>query len=98
VSGVRASRSAWARSYLYVPGSRPDRFASAIASGADVVILDLEDSVAPEAHDTARAHVAALIEQRGPAGHGQGVGSPGKKKNKKNKKWEKKIKCVIYSI
>lgn len=77
MSGVRASRSAWARSYLYVPGSRPDRFASAIASGADVVILDLEDSVAPEAHDTARAHVAALIEQRGPAGHGQGVGSPG---------------------
>jgi citrate lyase subunit beta/citryl-CoA lyase len=35
------------RSWLYVPGDRPDRFDKAVASGADQVVLDLEDSVAP---------------------------------------------------
>lgn len=34
-----------ARSYLFVPGNRPERFAKALASGADALILDLEDSV-----------------------------------------------------
>ena len=33
------------RSLLFVPGDRPDRFAKAAASGADAIILDLEDSV-----------------------------------------------------
>nr|WP_300395467.1 CoA ester lyase [Henriciella sp.] len=33
------------RSLLFVPGDRPDRFSKAIASGADALILDLEDSV-----------------------------------------------------
>jgi len=33
------------RSYLFVPGNRPERFAKAMASGADALILDLEDSV-----------------------------------------------------
>ena len=36
------------RSLLFVPGDRPERFAKAAASGADAIILDLEDSVAPE--------------------------------------------------
>ena len=36
-----------ARSFLFVPGNRPDRFDKAAASGADIVILDLEDAVAP---------------------------------------------------
>ena len=44
------------RSYLFVPGTRPDRFAKACASGADAVVLDLEDSVAPA--DKAKARVA----------------------------------------
>ena len=35
------------RSYLFVPGNRPERFDKALASGADVVILDLEDAVTP---------------------------------------------------
>lgn len=35
------------RSLLFVPADRPERFAKASASGADAVILDLEDSVAP---------------------------------------------------
>lgn len=36
-----------ARSYLYVPGNRPDRFDKALGSGADAIVLDLEDAVAP---------------------------------------------------
>ena len=43
---------------LFVPGSRPDRFAKAAASGADAVILDLEDAVAPGSKEDARMAVA----------------------------------------
>ena len=42
---------------LYVPGDRPDRFAKAVATGAELVILDLEDAVAPDNKARARAHV-----------------------------------------
>ncbi|GAA4556882.1 HpcH/HpaI aldolase/citrate lyase family protein [Planotetraspora kaengkrachanensis] len=50
------------RSWLFTPGDRPDRFAKAAASGADVGVLDLEDGVAPENKPAARAAVAdALI-------------------------------------
>lgn len=43
--------------WLFVPGDRPDRFGNAIATGADQVIYDLEDAVAPAAKETAREHV-----------------------------------------
>jgi (S)-citramalyl-CoA lyase len=33
------------QSMLFVPGNRPERFAKALASGADVVCIDLEDAV-----------------------------------------------------
>ncbi len=36
------------RSKLFVPGSRPELFAKALASDADALSFDLEDSVAPE--------------------------------------------------
>lgn len=49
------------RSYLFVPGDRPERFDRALASGADAVVLDLEDAVAPAAKATARAAVAARL-------------------------------------
>jgi citrate lyase subunit beta/citryl-CoA lyase len=49
------------RSYLFVPGNRPDRFEKALASGADAVILDLEDAVPPEAKMEARAAVARWL-------------------------------------
>jgi citrate lyase subunit beta/citryl-CoA lyase len=49
------------RSYLFVPGNRPDRFAKACAAGADAVVLDLEDSVATGDKVTARAAVAAWL-------------------------------------
>jgi citrate lyase subunit beta/citryl-CoA lyase len=42
------------RTYLFVPGTRPDRFGKALASGADAVVLDLEDAVAPVDKDSAR--------------------------------------------
>jgi citrate lyase subunit beta/citryl-CoA lyase len=43
---------------LYVPGDRPERFAKAVATGAQLVILDLEDAVAPDHKEEARRHVA----------------------------------------
>ncbi len=52
-----------ARSFLFVPGDRPDRFAKALASGADAVVLDLEDAVAPEAKDAARAAVVTHLRE-----------------------------------
>lgn len=48
-----------ARSWLFVPATRPDRYAKAAASGADRVILDLEDAVAPNEKADARRHLAA---------------------------------------
>jgi citrate lyase subunit beta/citryl-CoA lyase len=47
--------------YLFVPGNRPERFDKALAAGADAVILDLEDAVAPRDKDTARASVAQWL-------------------------------------
>jgi (S)-citramalyl-CoA lyase len=47
-----------ARSWLFTPATRADRFAKASAVGADVAILDLEDAVAPE--DKAKARTTAL--------------------------------------
>ena len=47
------------RSWLYVPGNRPDRFDSAAASGADAVVIDLEDAVPATAKDEARQAAAA---------------------------------------
>ena len=51
---------------LYVPGDRPDRFAKALSAGADQVILDLEDAVAPGHKAEAREAVAAFLS--GPVG------------------------------
>ncbi|NMH96842.1 CoA ester lyase [Pseudonocardia sp. K10HN5] len=45
------------RTLLFVPGDRPERFAKAASAGADLVVLDLEDAVAPEAKSAARAAV-----------------------------------------
>jgi (S)-citramalyl-CoA lyase len=46
------------RSLLFVPGIRPERFAKAIAAGADAVCIDLEDAVPP--HEKAAAREAVL--------------------------------------
>lgn len=49
------------RSYLFVPGDRPARFGKALASGADVVVLDLEDAVAEAAKSVARQAIAEAV-------------------------------------
>jgi citrate lyase subunit beta/citryl-CoA lyase len=56
-----------ARSLLFVPGDRPDRFDKAQASGCDAVILDLEDAVGPEEKDAARTAVSGWLEAGGTA-------------------------------
>ncbi len=50
------------RSLLFVPGDSARKFQKARGTGADALILDLEDSVALGAKDDARAHVASLID------------------------------------
>ena len=45
-----------ATSWLFVPATRPERIAKALASGADAVIVDLEDAVAPSEKRPSRAH------------------------------------------
>jgi citrate lyase subunit beta / citryl-CoA lyase len=49
------------RSLLFVPGDRPDRMAKALESGADALILDLEDAVAPGKKGEARKEVAEFL-------------------------------------
>ncbi|MFJ6081981.1 HpcH/HpaI aldolase/citrate lyase family protein [Streptomyces sp. NPDC092369] len=47
--------------WLYAPGDRPHVVAKALASGADVVVVDLEDAVAPDRKEYARAATAELL-------------------------------------
>lgn len=54
------------RSLLFVPGDSEKKFAKARTIGADVLILDLEDSVAPSMKEAARAQVAALLDDQAP--------------------------------
>lgn len=49
------------RSMLFVPGDRPERFSKAMASGADAVILDLEDAVAAEQRPRAREAIRHFL-------------------------------------
>ena len=58
---TRARAHAAPRSYLFVPGDRPERIPKALASGADAVIVDLEDAVGPGAKAEARAAVAGAL-------------------------------------
>lgn len=45
------------RTTLFVPASRPERFAKALAAGADAVIIDLEDAIEQKHKNTAREHI-----------------------------------------
>jgi citrate lyase subunit beta / citryl-CoA lyase len=51
-----------ARSFLFVPASRPERFAKALESGADCVILDLEDAVAADQKTAAREQLGERLQ------------------------------------
>ena len=56
------------RSWLFTPATRPERFARAGEVGAEVLILDLEDAVAPGDKDRARAAALAWLATRTPGG------------------------------
>lgn len=62
----KQTASSLPRAYLFVPGDRPERIAKARASGADAVIVDLEDAVAPEAKLRARDALAAVLDEAAP--------------------------------
>ena len=49
------------RSWLFTPGTKPDRFDRAAEAGADVLIIDLEDAVSATAKPQARANALALL-------------------------------------
>lgn len=51
------------RTLLFVPGDRPERFEKAVASGADVVCIDLEDGVALANKEPARRNIAQKLPQ-----------------------------------
>ena len=53
------TRIAQARTFLFVPGNRPDRFVKALQTGADAVVFDLEDAVGSADKDQARAEIAS---------------------------------------
>ncbi len=55
------------RSLLFVPGDRPDRMEKALGAGADALILDLEDAVAPQNKQVARHEVAHFLNQHNDA-------------------------------
>ncbi len=55
------------RSYLFVPGNRPDRFEKTRSAGADAVILDLEDAVPSEKKTETREAVSAWLSPERPA-------------------------------
>lgn len=52
------------RSLLFVPGDRPERFTKAAESGADAIILDLEDSVSLANKPAARQAVSAYLSEQ----------------------------------
>ena len=51
------------RSFIFSPGLRPDMFPKALASGTDIVCVELEDGIAPKDKDAARKSALALFEK-----------------------------------
>lgn len=62
-----ASTIAQARSLLFVPGTHPERFSKAESAQPDVVLIDLEDAVAPGDKPRARANATAWLSQHAAA-------------------------------
>jgi (S)-citramalyl-CoA lyase len=63
-----SSKTKPTRSWLFTPGTRSDRFAKATESGADVLIIDLEDSVSPDDKPKARAAAVEYLSGSAPNG------------------------------
>ena len=51
------------RSFIFTPGLKPEMFPKALASGADIVCVELEDGIAPKDKDEARKSALALFEK-----------------------------------
>ena len=51
------------RSFIFTPGLKPDMYTKALASGADIVCIELEDGIAPKDKAEARRNALALLEQ-----------------------------------
>lgn len=51
------------RSFIFSPGLKPEMFPKALASGTDIVCVELEDGIAPKDKDEARRHALSLFEQ-----------------------------------
>ena len=51
------------RSFIFTPGLKPEMFPKAMASGADMVCIELEDGVAPKDKDNARKHALSFFEK-----------------------------------
>lgn len=56
-----------ATTFLFVPATRPERIAKALASGAGAVVVDLEDAVAPDDKAAARVSLLAALQALEPA-------------------------------
>lgn len=61
------------RSYLFVPGHQPPMFGKALGSGADIIVLDLEDAVGADHKAQARAEVRAWLDSAEAAEAGERV-------------------------
>ena len=61
MTGTRAIRPR--RSFIFTPGLNPAMYPKALASGADIVCVELEDGVAPKDKDAARSNAMALFAQ-----------------------------------
>lgn len=62
LSGV-ASTPRPRRSFIFTPGLKPEMYPKALASGADIVCVELEDGIAPHDKSLARERALALFEQ-----------------------------------
>ena len=49
------------RSFIFAPGLKPEMYPKALASGADIVCVELEDGIAPKDKEAARANALALF-------------------------------------
>ena len=52
------------RSFIFTPGLKPEMYPKALASGADIVCVELEDGIAPKDKDQARANAMALFAEQ----------------------------------
>jgi citrate lyase subunit beta/citryl-CoA lyase len=63
MSAIIASPVRHARSLLFVPATKPERFIKALDSGADCIVVDLEDAVGESSKDSAREHLTQHLSQ-----------------------------------